>query len=68
MSEVVAFTLNVKPGRYAEVLTRYAECTHKFAEIRPALVSHIVVGDEDAGIVRGIGARVKTHTYSYRRR
>ena len=55
MSEVVEFTLNVKPGHYAEVLTRYAEFAHNFAEINPAFISQLVVGDEASGIVRGIG-------------
>jgi hypothetical protein len=55
MSEVVEFTLSVKPGHYAEVLTRYAEFAHNFAEINPAFISQLVVGDEASGIVRGIG-------------
>jgi hypothetical protein len=56
MSEVVEFTHNVKLGHYAEVLTRYAELAHNFAEISQALMSHIVVGDKATGIVRGICA------------
>ena len=35
---------------YAEVLSRCAQFAHKFARIGPALISHIVVGDEAAGI------------------
>jgi hypothetical protein len=55
MSEVVEFTLNVKPRHYAEVLSLYAEFAHKFGETNPAFISQLVVGDEAAGIVRGIG-------------
>ena len=55
MAEVVEFTLNVKPGHYAQVLTLYSEWAHTYMDINPALVSALIVGDEGTGIVRGIG-------------
>ena len=55
MAEVVEFTLNVKPGHYTDVLDLYSEFTHTYMEINPALISVLVVGDEGAGVVRGIG-------------
>ena len=55
MSEVVEFTLNVKPGHYAEVLSLYSDFAHTYLELNPALVNVLVVGDEGAGVVRGIG-------------
>lgn len=55
MAEVVEFTLNVKPGHYAEVLSMYSEFALTYKDINPAFVSQLVVGDEGAGIVRGIG-------------
>ena len=55
MTEVVEFTLNVKPGHYTDVLDLYSEFTHTYMEINPALISVLVVGDEGAGVVRGIG-------------
>ena len=39
----------------SEVVTRYTEFAHNFAEINPAFISQLVVGDEAAGIVRSIG-------------
>ena len=55
MAEVVEFTLNVKPGHYTDVLDLYSEFAHTYMELNPALVSLLVVGDEGAGVVRGIG-------------
>ncbi|CAB4877189.1 unannotated protein [freshwater metagenome] len=55
MAEVVEFTLNVKPGHYTDVLDLYSEFAHTYMELNPALLSIIVVGDEGAGVVRGIG-------------
>ncbi|MDA3021721.1 MAG: hypothetical protein O2943_03495 [Actinomycetota bacterium] len=55
MAEVVEFTLNVKPGHYADVLDLYSAFAHNYMEINPALISVLVVGDEGSGIVRGIG-------------
>ncbi|NQW72667.1 MAG: hypothetical protein HQ453_08045 [Actinobacteria bacterium] len=55
MSEVVEFTLNVKPGHYAEVLSLYSDFAHTYMEINPTLVDVLVVGDEGTGVVRGIG-------------
>jgi hypothetical protein len=51
VAEVVEFTLNVKPGHYTDVLDLYSEFAHTYMELNPALV----VGDEGAGVVRGIG-------------
>ena len=55
MAEVVEFTLNVKPGHYTDVLDLYSEFAHTYMELNPALVRLLVVGDEGAGVVRGIG-------------
>lgn len=55
MAEVVEFTLNVKPGHYTDVLDLYSEFAHTYMELNPALISLLVVGDEGAGVVRGIG-------------
>ena len=55
MAEVVEFTLNVKPGHYTDVLDLYSEIAHTYMELNPALISVLVVGDEGAGVVRGIG-------------
>lgn len=55
MAEVVEFTLNVKPGHYTDVLDLYSEFAHTYMELNPALISVLVVGDEGAGVVRGIG-------------
>ena len=55
MTEVVEFTLNVKPGHYTDVLDLYSEFAHTYMELNPALISVLVVGDEGAGVVRGIG-------------
>ena len=55
MAEVVEFTLNVKLGHYTDVLDLYSEFAHTYMELNPALLSIIVVGDEGAGVVRGIG-------------
>jgi quinol monooxygenase YgiN len=55
VAEVVEFTLNVKPGHYSDVLDLYSEFAHTYLELNPALISVLVVGDEGAGVVRGIG-------------
>jgi len=55
MTEVVEFTLNVKPGHYADVLELYSSFAHTYIEVNPSLLSILVVGDEGSGIVRGIG-------------
>ena len=55
VAEVVEFTLNVKPGHYAEVLSLYSEWAHTYLDLNPALVSALIVGDEGSGLVRGIG-------------
>lgn len=55
MSNVVEFTLTVKPGHYEQVLDLYSDFAHDFLELNPHLKSVHVVGDPGAGIVRGIG-------------
>jgi hypothetical protein len=65
MSHVVELTLDVKQGHCPEGLTRDAQFAHNLAGIDPALIGHIVVGDEAAGIVRGIGARANPYAWSY---
>ena len=54
MSEVVEFTLNVKPGHYSEVLALYSDFAHTYMDLNPALLNVLVVGDEGTGVVRGI--------------
>lgn len=52
---VAEFTLYAKPGHYKEVAEIYSEFAARFLSTHPALQSVIVVGDEGAGLVRGIG-------------
>ncbi|MFZ4487662.1 MAG: hypothetical protein ACOYO9_13840 [Candidatus Nanopelagicales bacterium] len=54
MAEVVEFTLNVKPGHYAQVLELYSGFAETYMDLNPALLSVLVVGDEGSGLVRGI--------------
>lgn len=55
MSNVVEFTLTVKPGHYQEVLDLYSDFAHNFMELDKHLKSVHIVGDPGSGIVRGIG-------------
>lgn len=55
MSNVVEFTLTVKPGHYQQVLELYSNFAHDFMQIDPHLKSVHIVGDPGAGLVRGIG-------------
>jgi hypothetical protein len=55
MAAVVECTLSVRPGHYSEVLYMCLEFDQTYIDINPALVSQLVVGDESARIVRGIG-------------
>lgn len=52
---VVEFTLHAKPGHYAEVADIYSDFAADFLSTHDALVSVMVVGEEAAGTVRGIG-------------
>ena len=53
---VAEFTLHAKPGHYEEVAEIYSAFAADFLSHQPALETVLVVGDEGAGIVRGIGA------------
>ncbi|MSO96397.1 MAG: hypothetical protein EXQ81_11525 [Thermoleophilia bacterium] len=55
MTEVVEFTLHVKPGHYDEVASLYSDFVQDYLEINPALSTVLIVGDPAAGVVRGIG-------------
>jgi hypothetical protein len=55
MSNVVEFTLMVKPGHYQQVLDLYSNFAHDFMEVDKHLLSVHIVGDPGAGLVRGIG-------------
>ncbi len=55
MSEVVEFTLNVKPGHYEQVAEIYSEFAHDYLALNPSLLSVLIVGDAGQGVVRGIG-------------
>jgi quinol monooxygenase YgiN len=52
---VVEFTLHVKPGHFSAAANLYSAFAADFLATHDALVSVLVVGDEGAGIVRGIG-------------
>jgi quinol monooxygenase YgiN len=52
---VVEFTLQAKPGHYAEVAALYSTFAADFLEEHPALQGVLVTGDEASGLVRGIG-------------
>jgi hypothetical protein len=55
MSTVVEFTMQVKPGRYKEMLGRENAFVAAFMKSHPSLKSVIVVGDEARGVLRAIG-------------
>ena len=55
MSEVVEFTLRVKPGHYDQVVELYSDFAHDYMAINPTLNTVLIVGDAGAGTVRGIG-------------
>jgi quinol monooxygenase YgiN len=52
---VAEFTLHAKPGHFGQVAEVYSEFAADFLSGHPALESVLVVGDEAAGLVRGIG-------------
>ncbi len=52
---VAEFTLHAKPGHFDQVAEIYSEFAANFLSSHPALESVLVVGDEAAGLVRGIG-------------
>ena len=49
------FTLHAKPGHFDEVAEVYSDFARSFLSDHPALHSVLVLGDEAAGLVRGIG-------------
>ena len=55
MSEVVEFTLHVKPGHYDEVMKLELDFLPSYLAINPNLKSVMVVGDASAGLIRAIG-------------
>jgi quinol monooxygenase YgiN len=52
---VAEFTLHAKPGHFEQVAEIYSEFAASFLSDHPALETVLIVGDEAAGIVRGIG-------------
>ena len=52
---VAEFTLHAKPGHFDEVSEIYSEFAADFLSAHPALQTVLILGDEAAGIVRGIG-------------
>jgi quinol monooxygenase YgiN len=52
---VAEFTLHAKPGHFDEVAEIYSEFAARFLSDQPALETVLILGDEAAGTVRGIG-------------
>jgi quinol monooxygenase YgiN len=52
---VAEFTLHAKPGHFQQVAEVYSEFATNFLSDHPALESVLILGDEAAGVVRGIG-------------
>jgi quinol monooxygenase YgiN len=52
---VAEFTLHAKPGHFDQVAEIYSEFATTFLSDHPALESVLILGDEAAGVVRGIG-------------
>jgi quinol monooxygenase YgiN len=52
---VAEFTLHAKPGHFEQVAEIYSEFATNFLSGHPALESVLILGDEAAGVVRGIG-------------
>jgi quinol monooxygenase YgiN len=52
---VAEFTLHPKPGHFGQVAEIYSEFASSFLAHHPALESVLILGDEAAGLVRGIG-------------
>jgi len=52
---VAEFTLHAKPGHFEQVAEIYSEFAANFLSDHPALESVLILGDESAGLVRGIG-------------
>ena len=52
---VAEFTLHAKPGHFDEVAEIYSEWASEFLSNHDALETVLILGDEAAGVVRGIG-------------
>jgi quinol monooxygenase YgiN len=52
---VAEFTLHANPGHFEQVAEIYSEFAAGFLSAHPALETVLVLGDEAAGLVRGIG-------------
>ena len=52
---VAEFTLHAKPGHFQQLAEVYSEFATNFLSDHPALESVLILGDEAAGVVRGIG-------------
>jgi hypothetical protein len=52
---VAEFTLHPNPGHYEQVAEIYSEFAAGFLSDHPALETVLILGDEAAGVVRGIG-------------
>jgi quinol monooxygenase YgiN len=52
---VAEFTLHAKPGHFDQVAEIYSEFAAGFLSDHPALETVLILGDEAAGVVRGIG-------------
>ena len=52
---VAEFTLHAKPGHYDRVAEIYSEFAQDFLTDHPSLETVLILGDEAAGVVRGIG-------------
>jgi quinol monooxygenase YgiN len=52
---VAEFSLHAKPGHFEQVADAYSDFARTFLSDHPALQSVLILGDEAAGLVRGIG-------------
>ena len=52
---VAEFTLHPKPGHFDQVAEIYSQFAAEFLSDHPALETVMILGDEAAGVVRGIG-------------
>lgn len=52
---VAEFTLHPKPGHFDEVAEIYSEFAAGFLSDHPALETVLILADEAAGVVRGVG-------------
>ena len=52
---VAEFTLHAKPGHFDQVAELYSKFGEQFLSSQEALETVLILGDEAAGTVRGIG-------------